>query len=95
MSTSSRSSGERPGFLLALLLVLSALVAVGVVVALEVMVGEWWAAVGVVGAAVVAWALSAVATYERPARRTAEPGGGVGLPGGPPHHAPSRRSRIA
>lgn len=94
MSTSNRSSVERPGFLLALLLALSALVAVGIVVALELLVGEWWAAVAAVGAAIAAWALIAVATFERPARREAEPGR-VRLLGGSSSRNPSRHSRTA
>ena len=94
MSTSDRSSGDRPGFLLALLLALSALVAVGIVVALELLVGEWWAAVAAVGAVAAAWALVAVATYERP-RHSAAPARGVGLLGRSSARTPPRRSRTA
>jgi len=95
MSTSDRSSGDRPGFLLALLLALSALVAVGIIVSLELLVGEWWAAVAAVGAVVVAWALVVVATYGRPTQRAAEPGGGVRLLGGGSRSDSSRHSRTA
>jgi len=95
MSTSDRSSGDRPGIVLALLLALSALVAVGIVVALELLVGEWWAAVAAVGAVVAAWTLVAVTTYERPARRSAAPARGVGLIGRSSASSSPRRSRTA
>lgn len=85
--------------MLAVLLALSATVAVGVVLGLTLLVGEWWVALAIVGAALAAWTLVAVATYERAGR----PGGrgGAGRPGaaplftGRPPGAPPRRSRIA
>lgn len=95
MSTSKRSSGGHPGFLLAALLALSAIVAVGAVVGLELLVGEWWVAAVAIGTAVLAWALVAVATYERPARGPRPGAGTARALGGRAPGSAHRRSRIA
>ncbi len=94
MRTRKRSSGGRPGLVLALLLVLSAAIAVGGVAAVRMLSGEWWVAGALVASAVVAWVVIAVVTDERASSRVsaADSGGPQPIPA---RASPSRRSSIA